>query len=140
MIHSHTAIALSDGSYKNGYGAAAWVLEGDNKHGRISGAAIVPGEGVDHSSYRSEVTGLYCIILIITRLVEYHKVEEGTITVGCDGQSALVTVFSRTILVMISSPPHLPSYQLPAFAGCLSMSRDIRTTTFLRRNLIVGHG
>jgi hypothetical protein len=102
-IRSHTAIALSDGSYKDGYGTAAWVLEGENKHGRISGAAIVPGEGVDHSSYRSEVTGLYCIILVITRLFEYHKVEEGTITVGCDGQSALVTVFSKTMPAVTDS-------------------------------------
>jgi hypothetical protein len=97
VIQSHTAIALSDGSYKDIHGGAAWVLEGENKHGRISGAAVAPGDEADHSSYRSEITGLYCIILAITRLVEYRNVQGGTITVGCDGQSALSTVFTKTM-------------------------------------------
>jgi hypothetical protein len=57
-LQSHTAIALSDGSYKEGYSAAAWALEGENKHGRMSGAAVVSGDDADHSSYRSEITGL----------------------------------------------------------------------------------
>lgn len=40
-IKNHNAIAVSDGSFKDGYGTAAWVLEGIDNRGRIVGQVII---------------------------------------------------------------------------------------------------
>lgn len=52
------AIAVSDCSFKDKYGTAAWVLEGNNHRGRNSGAVIVPGNAEDQLSYKSELAGI----------------------------------------------------------------------------------
>ncbi len=49
-IRNRVAIAVSDGSFKDTYGTAAWVLEGDNTAGRIIGRVISPGTGSDQSA------------------------------------------------------------------------------------------
>jgi hypothetical protein len=53
------AIAVSDDSFKDQYGTAAWVIEGSSdRQGRISGAVIVPGHAEDQSTYHSELVGI----------------------------------------------------------------------------------
>ncbi len=52
-IRNCEAIAVSDGSFKDGYGTAAWVLEGGDCRGRIVGQVIAPGDEQDHLAYRS---------------------------------------------------------------------------------------
>jgi hypothetical protein len=57
-IQNGTAIAVSDGSYKDGRGAAAFILETSNQFqtaGRIVGVNSTPGETEDQSSYRSKL-------------------------------------------------------------------------------------
>jgi hypothetical protein len=88
-ITQHTAIALSDGSYKDSRGASAWVLEADSSVGRIKGWTMVPGTTEDHSAYRSELTGLLAILVFIEELCTFHNISSGGITIGCDGLSAL---------------------------------------------------
>jgi hypothetical protein len=39
VLHGE-AMAVSDGSFKNHYGMAAWVIEGSDQQGRISGKVI----------------------------------------------------------------------------------------------------
>lgn len=64
-IRDGTAIAVSDGSYKNERGTAAFILEiSDNfeETGRIVGVNSIPGEPEDHTSYRSELGGVSGVI------------------------------------------------------------------------------
>ena len=83
------AIALSDGSFKNQRGASAWVIEGDNEIGRIKGWNMVPGSNEDQSAYRSELTGLLALLVMTGEICKHHDIMEGSITIGCDGLSAL---------------------------------------------------
>ena len=64
-IRQGTAVALSDGSYKDQRGTSAWVIEADQEIGRIKGWNMVPGYQDDHSSYRSELTGILSILVFL---------------------------------------------------------------------------
>jgi hypothetical protein len=62
-IQEGDAIAISDGSFQDQYGTAAWFMEGACSLGRIVGAVMVPGTGKDQSAYRSELTGIYSFLV-----------------------------------------------------------------------------
>jgi len=81
-----TAIAISDGSYKDSFGTAAWTIQTETGEG-MSGQVIAPGHNGDHSSYRSELAGLFSIAFIIYKLCSFYHVQEGSIQVRCDGLS-----------------------------------------------------
>jgi hypothetical protein len=83
------AIAVSDGSYQDTYGTASWVLEGANSTGRLLGDVVVPGNERDQSAYRSELTKIYAILLTVSKLCQYYKINRGAMELGCDGKSAL---------------------------------------------------
>jgi hypothetical protein len=88
-ISQGDAIAVSDGSYQDTYGTASWVLEGTNSTGRILGDVVVPGNEHDQTAYRSELTGIYAILLTVSKLCQYYKINRGAMELGCDGKSAL---------------------------------------------------
>jgi hypothetical protein len=88
-IGDGTAIAVSDGSFKDCFGTASWVVEGSSPSHRMRGDNIVPGDTEDQGSYRSELSGLHGIILVIHALCEFYKIDQGTIEVGCDSITAL---------------------------------------------------
>jgi len=88
-IHDGKAIAVSDGSYKEGCGAAAWTIEGADATDKIIGAGLVPGTTDDHSAFRSELMGLLGIMLLLKDLQEQYGATSGRIQVFCDGKSAL---------------------------------------------------
>jgi hypothetical protein len=100
-IKQGNAIAVSDGSFQDQYGPAAWVLEGDSSSGRISGAVTAPGNAKDQSAYRSELTGIYSIMMCTKNLCEYFNITSGSITLGCDGQSALDKAFNQVSILQI---------------------------------------
>jgi hypothetical protein len=43
----------------------AFVLGGENSVGYIVGTIIVPGNAHNHSPYRSELTGIYAIMIMV---------------------------------------------------------------------------
>jgi hypothetical protein len=88
------AIVVSDGSYQDTYGTASWVLEGVDSKGCLVGNVIVPGNKRDQSAYRSELTGIYAILLMVSKLCHYYNINQGTIELGCDGKSALEKALS----------------------------------------------
>ena len=88
-ITNHSCIAVSDGSFKSDYGTASWVLEGPEPSGRIVGDTIVPGSAAAQCAYRSELTGLYSIAVMVHCLSTYYKITQGTMEIGCDGLEAL---------------------------------------------------
>jgi hypothetical protein len=96
VIRDGTAIAVSDGSFKDCFGTASWVVEGSSPSHRIRGDNIVRGDTEDQGSYCSELSGLYGITVVLHTLCEFYKIDQGTIEVGCDGITALERGFDET--------------------------------------------
>jgi hypothetical protein len=90
------AIAVCDGSYKDHFGTAAFVLQnGNSKTSRILGAHVTPGHPDDINPYRSELGGILAIVIIAEAIATFHDIAEGTIEIGCDCQSGLIAVFEH---------------------------------------------
>jgi hypothetical protein len=126
-----TIMAISDGSFKDTYGTAAWTIGVTDGDQYISGQVICPGDGTDHSSYRSELTGIYVILAITNQLCEYYDIQEGAIEIGCDGLSALQTSFDYG--------PHL-SYDIPNYdlIGAIYHMRKMSKVSWTYRH-VKGH-
>ncbi len=56
------AIAMADGSYKNGHGTATYIIEGRPSRGRITSVNISPGYRSNHSSLQCKVTGCFGLV------------------------------------------------------------------------------
>ena len=99
-----TLIAVSDGSYKDGFGTASLVLEpGEPTGARWRIDVVVNGESTIQSAYRSELMGIYGICVLTWALLESRPVYKDRdtypntgITIGCDGQSALNAAFGES--------------------------------------------
>ena len=81
------AIAVSDGSYADNWGTAAWILT--NQHNSISGLCSIPGTSRFHNSYRSELGGLYAILLIVWAIEQVHSSLDIHLSIFCDGLEAI---------------------------------------------------
>jgi len=57
---------VSDGSFKNDAGAAAWLIEGSDSETRLIGTWHTPGTTTDHSSFRSELMGIIGVLHTIS--------------------------------------------------------------------------
>jgi hypothetical protein len=88
-IRQGQAIAVSDGSYKDDFGTAAYVLEGKTAANRIVCALASPGISEDQSSFCSELAGLYGIIMMVQAICHQFRITSGGIEVGCNGLIAL---------------------------------------------------
>ncbi len=73
-ISQGDAITIRDGSFQDTYGTAAWVIEGCNSTGRMKGAVIVPGTAKDQSAYRSELAGIYSILITVKKICEFFDI------------------------------------------------------------------
>ena len=94
-IKQHTAIALTDGSYKQ-RGAAGYCI-GASLSNLWRGACRVPGHDSVQSSYRSELTGVYATMQLCNKVCELYKITDGSIILACDnlgaGHKACQTLF-----------------------------------------------
>jgi hypothetical protein len=107
-IRNGSAIAVSNGSYKDNFGMAACIMQSHDGFERIIGKTIAPGGASCHSPYRSELTGIYTVLMFASKLCSYYDVMQGSIEIPCDGLSALNRSFSY---VAVLSPDE-PSYAL----------------------------
>jgi hypothetical protein len=80
-------MAVSDGSFKEEHGTAAWIVVVSDKC-CIEGKVITPGLPSVQSAYRSELAGIFGILATITLLKKRFHVR-ANITIGCDGLSAI---------------------------------------------------
>jgi hypothetical protein len=64
-------MAISDGSYKDTYGTAAWTIGDPDSVSLISGRVISPGKASDHDSYRSELAGINSILAVMEKFCNY---------------------------------------------------------------------
>ena len=89
-ITKGSAIAVIGGSFKEEWGTAALIIEGNkNARHRITPTSTAPGTAKYQDAYSSELTGLYHMIYIIETICEKHNIRSGGITAACDGLNAI---------------------------------------------------
>jgi hypothetical protein len=103
-IRAGTCISLSDGSFKDQHGTAAWVIEAESSVNRCTGVNITQAEPSDQSAYRSEVSGLFGIVTMIREICAFYNIIAGTVHIGCDGLSALNQCTDPDHVVKPTSP------------------------------------
>ena len=81
------AIAVSDGSYANGAGTAAWIVT--DQCNSISGLCVLPGSPSYHNSFRSELGGIYGILHFLWCLEQSFPGEPFYLAIYCDGLEAV---------------------------------------------------
>jgi hypothetical protein len=91
-IRAGVAVAVSDGSFKDAFGTAAWVIQGETTEGEVLGRCSVPGPAEWQSAYRSELCGILGSVYCITNLVAKKGITTGKVRIGCDGLSAIQQV------------------------------------------------
>jgi hypothetical protein len=128
---SATIMAVSDGSFKDLYGTAAWTIGTDENEHIVSGRAICSGGPASQSAYRSKLTGLYAILAVLHQACLYFDVQEGNVQIGCDGLSALQHAFEREPFL----PTDFPDYDL---LGAIYHLRKISKVTWSHRH-VKGH-
>ena len=92
-IRDGDAIAVSDGSYKQERGTAAFTIRGKTEIHPVTGVNMVPGYYADHQSYRAELSGLYGVVCTVEDICLQHKITDGCIEIGCDGEQAVYKAF-----------------------------------------------
>ena len=89
-IRQGTAVAVTDGSFKDGLGTAAFTFKTNISDERsLTFAHMTPGMDTDVNPFRAEVGGLYGIAKFLSRLHQHHDLSGGQITVACDCKGAL---------------------------------------------------
>jgi hypothetical protein len=92
-----TAVAVCDGSYKDHFGTAGFVIQrGDNDEERIVGAHVTPGHPDESNAYRSELGGILAIVIVTEAIAKLHDIQEGKIELGCDCESGIIAIFEHT--------------------------------------------
>jgi hypothetical protein len=102
-IRDGEGIVVSDGSFKEGRGTAALVIEGSNGSVRIAADVSVPGHSSYQCAFRSEAAGILASMQMVQAVVQYTKITHGKIKMCCDGKSALSRCFSKSVDM---SKPH----------------------------------
>ncbi len=92
-IEKGTARAVSDGSFKDSAGAAAFCIVSPETGSYVQGCHTVQGPGKSQSAYRSELSGILGIQHLATLLTKRYQLTTGSIELACDGLSALQQSF-----------------------------------------------
>jgi len=87
-IISGQAVAVSDGSFRDQHGAAAWTIKGEDTSSHLRRAGITPGLPEDQSAYRSKLFGLWGILNALLRLTQDYTINSGLVVIACDSLSA----------------------------------------------------
>ena len=93
LICHGLAMAVSDGSYKDGFRTAAFTILGEVLAKRLVATNVMPGQKEDIDSYRSKLRGLYRVIVMVKQVVWCYDITEGQIKVGSDCLVGLQRVF-----------------------------------------------
>jgi hypothetical protein len=97
-LRSGTAIAVTDGSFKDAMGTAGFTLLPDLHSDDVEAFTLVnqtPGDPLDLDAYRAELGGIFGILHITRKLCDSFALTHGCITIGCDCLSAINNIISR---------------------------------------------
>ena len=90
---------MSDGSFKNNRWTAACIIEANkNNNSRIYAVCDTHGNSTDQSPYRSELGGIYMMMLVIQGVIRYHGITQGSIELGLDGKKVMEQASGTFIL------------------------------------------
>ena len=84
-IRHRKAIAVTDGSFKQGKGTAGFCIMSPSIW---YSSCQIPGQSDVQCSYQSELGGLLGILTILDIIVEEASITNGSITIGCDNVQA----------------------------------------------------
>jgi hypothetical protein len=91
-IRNGTCSCVTDGSYKDAHGTAAWkLLDLATPDNSIEGQCITPGTAAQQNPYRSELSGLYASVEITNALICFFNITSGSITLACNNLGAIRT-------------------------------------------------
>jgi hypothetical protein len=92
-IRQGSCTCITDGSYKDQHGTAAWKIVDLSKPTNIlEGQCITPGTPSQQCAYRSELLGLYALVVATNAIIDYFHVEDGSVTIACDNSGAVRTM------------------------------------------------
>jgi hypothetical protein len=90
LSNQHMLYGVSDGSFKEKFGTAAYVIGVvDKPQIYMRGRVVTPGNPEEQNAFRSELAGIYAITVMHWAVCEYFTLEQGQIELACDGKSAL---------------------------------------------------
>jgi hypothetical protein len=95
-IEDGTAYSGTDGSYKDGYGTAAFRIQNDLED-HITGFNITPGLQEQQSAYRSELGGIVGILVLLDLLQQHYDlcIHRFVITCDCNGAGLKSLTYHR---------------------------------------------
>jgi len=82
-------VAVSNGSFQDQSGSAAWTIEGTTSAYHIVGTGRMPGTTMDQSAYCSKRFGLWGMLRTIWNFIADQQIQTGQIMIACDGLSTL---------------------------------------------------
>ena len=92
-IHQGLAMVVSNGSFKEGFGMAAFTIVGNVSSHQLVATNVTPSQRDDINSYHSELRGLYGVMAMVKQVVSYHDINNGQIEVGSNCLVGLQRVF-----------------------------------------------
>jgi Reverse transcriptase (RNA-dependent DNA polymerase) len=85
-----TCSCVTDGSYKDTHGTAAWkILDLATPEHSIEGQCVTPGTSAQQNPYRSELSGLLASVSATNALVSFFSISSGSMTLACDNLGAI---------------------------------------------------
>jgi hypothetical protein len=88
-IRQGTCTCVTDSSFKDNHGTAAWkILDLDNPDHVMEGQVVTPGFPYQQDAYCTELSGLYASVVAINALTTYYKITDGSCTLACNNISA----------------------------------------------------
>jgi hypothetical protein len=84
-----TAMAVCDGSLKDGIGTAAAIITSPCLSEQLTVQVNVPQVRIECSSYRSELFGIYSVLMSTLMIERTFGITKGQITVACDNKAAV---------------------------------------------------
>jgi hypothetical protein len=88
-IRQGTCACITDGSFKDSHGTAAWkILDFATPEHVMEGQVVTPGHPYQQDAYCSELSGLYASVIAINAISKYFQIDGGTVTLSCDNMSA----------------------------------------------------
>ena len=131
-IRNSTAVCVTDGSYKDGFGTSAFVLLSHllDTDDAFTSVNSTPGTPPEIDAYRAELGGIYGCIATANLLADSFDIQRGGLTLGCDCLSAI-----HNILKPDPPPPKTASYDL------LTAIRSLLSTSTLKWTFrhVAGH-
>ena len=124
-------MAGPDGSFENGWAAAAWIFRTSTSDIELSNSNVVPGTYADESAYRAELYGILCTIRSAKRVCRAFQITLGRLTLGCDCTSALNSCFA---------PWAYPKPRMPHFDLLSSIRHEYSNAPFtIEPRYVIGH-